>query len=133
MATPRETIIDLEKKFWQSIVDNDADTAADMLCEPALMVSPHGALKFDRAGYRKMAEHGQYVLSSFELSEMQVVFPNDSTAVLSYHARQKVTPRGESEGTVQEVNDTSTWVKNGNRWQCVMHTETPAQAERAAN
>jgi ketosteroid isomerase-like protein len=131
MPTPRETIIDLEKKFWQSMVDDDTDTALEMLCEPALMVSSHGAMKFDRAGYRKMAEQGQYVLSEFELSDMQVVFPNDTTAVLTYHARQKLTPRGKSEGMVQEVNDTSTWIKSGDRWLCVMHTETPAGGERS--
>jgi hypothetical protein len=88
MPTPSETIIDLEKKFWQSMVDNDSDTAINMLCEPALMVSSHGAMKFDRAGYRRMAEQGQYTLSDFELSDMQVVFPNDDTAVVTYHARQ---------------------------------------------
>jgi ketosteroid isomerase-like protein len=130
MATPQETIIDLEQRFWQSMVDHDVDTALQMLCEPALMVSSHGALKFDRAGYRKMAEQGPYVLSGFELSDMQVVFPNETTAVLTYHARQKVTPRGKAEGVVQEVNDTSTWIKTGDSWKCVMHTETPA-GERA--
>jgi hypothetical protein len=65
MPTPSETVIDLEKKFWQSMVDNDSDTAINMLCEPALMVSSHGAMKFDRAGYRRMAEQGQYTLSDF--------------------------------------------------------------------
>src|SRR5688572_26422029 len=113
MPTPSETIIDLEKKFWQSMVDNDSDTAINMLCEPALMVSSHGAMKFDRAGYRRMAEQGQYTLSDFELSDMQVVFPNDDTAVVTYHARQTVKPRSSGEPVVQEVNDTSTWVRHG--------------------
>ena len=69
-------------------------------------------------------------LSSFELSDMQVVFPNDSTAVLTYHVKQKVTPRGKDESTVQEMNDTSTWIKVGDDWQCVIHTETPAGGEQ---
>ena len=29
------------------------------------------------------------------------------------------------------MNDTSTWVKVGDEWRCVMHTETPAGAEKA--
>jgi hypothetical protein len=128
MPTPSETLIALEKKFWQSMVDNDSDAAIAMLNDPALMVSSHGAIKFDHETYRRMADHGPMKLSEFELSDLQVVFPNDTTAVLTYHAKQKVTPRGRSEGTVQEVNDTSTWIKNGDRWQCVMHTETPAVA-----
>ena len=56
MQTPSKTIIDLERKFWQSIVEQDTDAALDMLCEPALMVSTHGAMKFDHQGYRRMAE-----------------------------------------------------------------------------
>ena len=131
MAPSRETLIELEMKFWQSIVDGDSEAAANMLSEPALMVSSHGAIQFDRDQYRKMAEHGPLVLSDFELSDMKVVFPNDITAILSYHVKQTVTPRGKDKGTTQEVNDTSTWVKNGDHWQCVAHTETPAAVGRA--
>ena len=123
-------IIELERKFWQSIVDEEADTAVDLLCEPALMVSTHGSMKFDHAGYRKMAEHGTQVLSAFELSDEQVVFPNDTTAVMIYKVRQEVSPRGGKERTVQEMNDTSTWIKSADGWKCVMHTETPANGAR---
>ena len=127
MPTPSDTLIDLEKRFWQAIVDQDADAAIEMLTEPALMVSSHGAMKFDHAAYRRMAEKDSMVLTNFELSNMQVVFPNDSTAVLTYRAKQTMAKRGERNGAVQEVNDTSTWIKNCGRWQCVMHTETPAK------
>ncbi|NPC55678.1 nuclear transport factor 2 family protein [Caenimonas soli] len=133
MPTPSKTLIDLETKFWQSMVDQDTDAALEMLSEPALMVSSHGAMKFDHAGYRKMAEQGSMVLKSFELSDMEVVFPNETTAILTYHVKQGVAPRGKGESTAQEMNDTSTWVQNGARWQCVMHTETPAEAKHAAH
>jgi len=62
MATPTKTLVELENKFWQSIVDQDADTATEMLCEPSLMVSTHGAMKFDHAAYRRMASQGSMVL-----------------------------------------------------------------------
>jgi hypothetical protein len=127
--TPTKTLIDLETRFWQSIVTQDTDAALKMLTEPALMVSSHGAYKFDHAGYRQMAEQGNMVLASFELSDMEVVFPNDDTAVLTYHVKQEMTPRGMDKRTAQEMNDTSTWVHNGKGWQCVMHTETPAEAK----
>lgn len=131
MPTPKETLIELETRFWQSMVDGDSETATELLNEPALMVSSHGAIQFDRAGYRKMAEQGPMVLSDFELSDMKVVFPTESLAILSYHVKQKVSPRGKNQGATQEVNDTSTWIKNGDRWQCVMHTETPATTSRS--
>lgn len=74
MPTSTQTLIDLETKFWQSMVNQDTDTALDLLSEPALMVSSHGAM-----------------------------------------------------------NDTSTWVQNGDRWKCVMHTETPANTKQTTH
>jgi hypothetical protein len=129
MSTATQTLIELEKKFWQSMVDQDADTAIDMLNEPALMVSSHGAMKFDHAGYRSMAEKGPMVVTDFELSDMEVLMPSDSTAILTYRVRQTVAPReagADQHATTQDMLDSSTWVREGQGWRCVMHTETPA-------
>ena len=131
MPSTSKTLIDLEKKFWQSMVDQDTEVALELLNEPALMVSANGAMKFDHDGYRKMAENGSWVLKSFELSDVQVMFPNESTALMTYRVKQGVSERGKNQDTVQEMNDTSTWIKVGDTWQCVMHTETPAGAEQA--
>ena len=129
MQTSSKTLIDLEKKFWQSIVDQDTDTAIGLLSEPALMVSAHGAMKFDHDGYRKMAEQGSMVLKDFELSDIAVVFPNDETAILTYRVKQEMASRGKSEITTEEMNDTSTWIHSGDEWLCVMHTETPVNSK----
>ncbi|MEO7639792.1 MAG: nuclear transport factor 2 family protein, partial [Ramlibacter sp.] len=84
MADASKTLIDLENKFWQAMVDNDADAAIQLLSEPAVMVSAHGAMQFDHAAYRKMAEQGQRVVTSFDLNDVKVLFPNENTAVLTY-------------------------------------------------
>ena len=127
MQPQANSIIDLEKRFWQSMVDNDTDTAVEMLYEPSLMVSAHGAIKFGHADFRRLAGKDSLALKSYELTNMQVVFPNDTTAVLTYHAKQTVAPRGTNDGArTQEMNDTSTWVRAADGWKCVMHTETPA-------
>lgn len=133
MSTAPQTLIDLEKKFWQSMVDQDTDTAIDMLSEPAVMVSSHGAMKFDHAGYRSMAEKGPMVITGFELSDVEVLMPSDSTAILTYRVRQTVAPRDMTQGagqhaTTQDMLDSSTWIRDGLGWRCVMHTETPAIA-----
>lgn len=131
MQTPADKLIDLETRFWQSMVNQDAETAMRLLDEPALMVSSHGSMKFDRAGYREMAEHGSMVVTSFEFSDMDVTFPNDSTAILTYHVKQGLTPRGKTGVELQEMNDSSTWIRKGDDWQCVMHTESPAAAAKS--
>src|SRR5690349_3443101 len=92
-SSATQTLIELEKKFWQSMVDQDADTAIDLLSEPALMVSSHGAMKFDHAGYRRMAEKGPMVVTGYELSDMEVLMPSEATAILTYRVRQTVAPR----------------------------------------
>ena len=132
MPKPTKMLEELETKFWQSMVDQETDVALEMLSEPALMVSSHGSMKFDHAGYRQMAEKGSMVLTSFELSDLDVVFPNDTTAIVIYRVRQEMAPRGKGESTIQEMNDTSTWIQVGKDWKCVMHTETPAEGKRAA-
>jgi ketosteroid isomerase-like protein len=131
MPTSSKTLIELEKRFWQAIVDEDADAAIEMLSEPSMMVNAHGAMQFDHQSYRRMAEKGPMVLESFELSDMKVVFPNESTAVLTYHVKQKTAQRGDGKAELHEMNDTSTWIRTGDRWQCVLHTETPANAKTA--
>ena len=125
MATPTRMLIDLEQKFWQSMVDQNADAATQLLSEPALMVSSHGAMKFDHAGYRKMAEQGTMVVTAFEFSDMQVVFPNEATAILTYRVRQSLSRRDGNQPIVQQMHDSSTWIHTRNGWRCVMHTETP--------
>ena len=133
MPETAKTLTELENRFWQSMVDQDTDTALELLAEPALMVSSHGSMKFDHAGYRKMAEQGAMVVTAFELSDINVVFPNETTAILTYHVKQELAPRGKSENKVEEMNDSSTWIRVGKDWKCVMHTESPAAAAGKAH
>ena len=131
MKTTGTKLIELETRFWQSMVSQDTDVALDLLDEPALMVSTHGAMKFDHDGYRKMAEHGTMVVTDFKFSDMEVVFPNETTAILTYHVKQSLSPRGKREVVTEEMHDSSTWVQKDGRWQCVMHTETPVKTAPA--
>ncbi|MBG9390649.1 nuclear transport factor 2 family protein [Caenimonas aquaedulcis] len=131
MASTEQELIKLEERFWQSLVAQDADTATQLLAEPALMVSAHGAMKFDHAAYRKMATQGTQVVTAYEFSDMEVVLAGPDTAILTYGVKQTMSPRGKNQKNVQEMHDSSTWVRKDGRWQCVMHTETPVQKQAA--
>jgi len=133
MPTPSQTLIDLETKFWQSMIDQDTDAAVAMLSEPALMVSSHGAMTFDHAGYRKMAEQGSMVLTSFEFTDTQVVFPSETTGIVTYGVKQGVATRGQSDSAIQEMVDSSTWIRTDQGSRCAMHTETPVEKKDARN
>jgi hypothetical protein len=114
----------LEKAFWQSMVDGEPDVAVRMLTEPALMVSSHGASRFDHAGYTRMANDDRYKLVDYAISDMDVLFPTDDVAVASYRVRQTMEMEGKS--VTNEVFDSSTWVKLDGGWRCVAHTESEA-------
>ena len=131
MTTPSKTLVDLETKFWQSMVDQDTTAALLLLHDPACIATAHGAMKFDHAGYRKMAEQGSMIVTSFTLSDVEVMFPTETTAVLTYRVKQSVGARDGGHSTTQDMSDTSTWVHLGNRWQCVLHTESPMQTTPA--
>lgn len=129
MQADSKTLIELEKKFWNAIVDEDTDTATGLLTEPAFMVSQHGAFKFDHARYRQMAEQGSMVVKSYELSDMDATFPGPDTAILTYKVRQVLRPREGTDEITQDMTDTSTWVRDGDEWRCAMHTESPADTK----
>lgn len=125
MNSQQKELIELEKRFWQALVDQDADTAVSLLTEPALLVSDHGPMKFDHATYREMASKGPLTVKEYQLGDMEVMFPRPDVAVLTYQVTQTVAGRNASKATTQQMADSSTWVRRDGHWMCAMHTETP--------
>ena len=123
-TTSRKSEIEgLEKAFWNSMVAGQPEVATGMLTEPAVMVSGHGATKFDHAAYTRMAKDDRYKLIDYTLSDMDVIFPRDDVAVATYHVDQKMEMQGKPQQ--MKMYDSSTWVKVDGTWRCVMHTESP--------
>ena len=122
MAEKSRTILDLEKRFWQSMVDKDAETAQAMIADECLVTGPMGAMKIDPQKYAKMTEEGQWTLDSFEISDTEVIFPSDDVAVVAYKVHQK----GKMKDKAMDMRcaDSSTWVRDGENWKCALHTET---------
>ena len=116
------TIERLEKAFWQSRVDTEADKAATMSADDSRVVGPEGAMRIGPEEYKRMTEEGQWELDRFELSDVNVVFPNEDTGIIAYKVHQTGTMRGQE----MDLNcaDSSTWVREGGDWKCALHTET---------
>lgn len=122
MHTPEHQIEQLETAFWQSMIDGQPKAATDLLAEPALMVSGHGSMSFDHAGYTKMANDPSHRLVSFTLSDFSVLFPREDVAIASYKVDQEVEYDGKK--TRMPAVDSSTWVKIDGHWKCASHTES---------
>ena len=112
----------LEKRFWQSMVDKDAKTAAAMIADEALVTGPMGTMKIDPAKYEQMTNEGQWNLESYVMSDVSVVCPSDDVAIIAYTVNQK----GDMKGRAMDLNcaDSSTWVRDGDEWKVALHTET---------
>ena len=116
------TIERLETEFWQSMVDKDADKAVTMIADECLITGPQGTMRSDPADYKRMTEQGEWELDQFEFSDVQVIFPQDDTAIIAYNVHQT----GSMKGQEMDLNcaDSSTWVRDGEEWKCALHTET---------
>lgn len=122
MADTTDTIVQLEKTFWQSMVDKDADKAMTMIADECLITGPMGTMRSDPADYKRMTEQGEWDLRAFEFSDVQVIFPGEDTAIIAYKVHQTGTMKGQE----MDLNcaDSSTWVRDGRAWKCALHTET---------
>ena len=125
MSENARTIVDLETRFWQALVDKDAKLAKTLIADDCLVTGPMGAMKIDPDKYEAMTRDGKWTLDSFKFSDLNVIFPSDDTAIVAYKVRQK----GELRGEVMDMQcaDSTTWVRDGTAWKCALHTETVLQ------
>jgi hypothetical protein len=119
-----KTIIELETRFWQSLVDNDTETAVAMLDQKSVVAGAQGHALMSHDDYRSMARQGesQWTLKSFKLDDVKVTFPADDVAVIAY----KVTEQMDVEGKplTLKAADTTTWVRKNGKWLAALHTES---------
>lgn len=122
MSGENNRILELEKKFWDSMVAKDAETAAGMIADPSMAVGPMGTIKMDPQTYKRMTNEGDWTLKSYELDDVEVVFPNESTAVIGY----KVHQTGEMKGKPMDLRcaDSTVWIRDRRDWKIALHSET---------
>lgn len=124
--TTQKDIMELERQFWQAIVDMDVDAATSLLDGESVSVSGWGIHHFTPAEYRKMALSGDARVTAFKFSDERVIFPAPDVAVATYKADQSIAVNGKSQDMV--VYDTTTWVRKDGAWVASAHTETVRQS-----
>jgi len=122
MTESTDTIVKLEKTFWQSMVDKDADKAMTMIADECLITGPMGTMRSDPEDYKRMTETGEWELDEFEFSDVQVIFPVEDTAIIAYKVHQTGTMKDKPMDLT--CADSTTWVRDGDEWKCALHTET---------
>lgn len=119
-----QTIIELERRFWQSMVDNDVDASIALLADQSAIAGAQGHAVWSHDDYRAMAKQGERVtkLKSFRIDDPKVVFPADGVAIIVYTVSVDMEFRGEAK-TVKAA-DATTWVKRDGKWLAALHTES---------
>lgn len=120
----RDELVAMETRYWQALLEQDTNTALSLLDDPLVKVDTLGVKKLGHAEFRDMASEGHWELREYHLSDMDVEFPIDDVAVLSYAVKQMVGHRGRLGHTTQNMADTATWVRKDGAWRCAMRTET---------
>ena len=122
MTKQDKTIVDLENKFWQSMVDKDAKTAKAMIADDCLITGPMWAMKIDPDKYEEMTRDGKWALEKYTFSDVDVIFPAVDVAVIAYTVHQ--TGMMGDKPMDLTCADATTWVRDGGVWKCSLHTET---------
>jgi hypothetical protein len=119
-----KTIVELETKFWQSMVDNDTDTAIAMLADKSVVAGAQGLALLSHDDYRGMTEQGKtlWKLKSFKLDDVKVTFPTEDVAVIAYRVTEEMDVEGKP--LTLKAADATTWVRKGGKWLAVLHTES---------
>jgi uncharacterized protein (TIGR02246 family) len=129
MATATKTVetelLDLEKRYWQALKDQDADTAMRLTDEPCIVTGAQGVGAIDRKTLGAMVKSASYTLHRFEIKPgAQVRLLGDDVAIVAYQVHEVLTVDGKP--VELDAADSSTWVRRDGRWLCAMHTEAIA-------
>ncbi len=117
-----QEITSLERKFWQAMIDKDAEAGARLVSDPCLVTGAQGIGRLDRKSFGKMMATGSWQVNAFELSDVKVERIADGVAVIAYKVREDLTVDGKK--LTLEAADASTWVRGADGWTCALHTES---------
>lgn len=117
-----DEIIALEKRFWQTMIDRDVDTATGLMADRSIVTGAQGVSTIDRKAFAKMMSGGQWTLKSFAFDKVQVVFAGDDVAVVGYEVTEELDVDGTPLTLV--AYDASTWSRADGAWKCILHTES---------
>jgi len=123
--TIKAELLDLEKRYWQAMKDQDVDAAMRLTDEPCIVTGAQGVGLIDRKTLAAMIKATSYTLNRFELKDgAQVRLLRDDVAIVAYQVHEELTVDGKP--VTLDAADSSTWVRRDGRWLCALHTEAIA-------
>ena len=122
-ATLKDELLDLEKRYWKAIQDNNLEAALDLTDEPCIVTGALGVASLDRDRFRDLMQSAKFKVDDVYIGpDVQVLRLGRDTAVLAYNVHERVTVDGKS--LTVDAADASTWVRRDGHWKCALHTES---------
>jgi uncharacterized protein (TIGR02246 family) len=122
-TTIEAELLDLEKRYWQALKDQDVDAVLRLTDDPCILTGAQGVGLIDRKTLAAMMQAANYTLNDFELKEgAQVRLLRDDVAIVAYQVHEELTVDGEP--VTLDAADASTWVRRNGSWLCALHTES---------
>ena len=121
--TVEQDLLQLERRYWKALQDNDVDTVLGLTDEPCLVTGASGVGNVDRKSYAAMMENATWTIEDFTIGDdAQVRMLGDDAAILAYTVHEELKVDGQP--VALDAADASTWVRRGERWVCAMHSES---------
>jgi hypothetical protein len=126
LDTRAQELLELEKRFWDTMKTKDGRTAARMTDDGCIIVGAQGVSAIDSATMEKLMADGKWELERYDFDEnnAQVRFIGDDVAIVAYKVNERVVVDGKA--LPVNANDSSVWVRRNGEWLCALHTESLA-------
>jgi hypothetical protein len=117
-APDKDAIISKEKAAWQAFKDKKADEFKKLLSPELVTVYADGmhSLQQEVDGMSKTD------MKSFDLSDFNVVFPDNDTAIITYKAKIEANSQGKDVSGTYNVG--SVWHMANGQWTGIFHTDS---------
>jgi ketosteroid isomerase-like protein len=124
-AKVEKEIMDLERKYWRALQENDVETAIALTDFPCIVAGPQGVQRFEREAFEEMMSNAPYQIRRVDIGDHPLVrMVSDDCVVVAYKVHEEATVDGEA--TSLDATDTSAWVQRDGQWRCALHSESIA-------
>jgi len=112
----QEAILELERRFGEAMIRNDADAIGRLLSDDWIIIDPDGGV-IDRSRFLAVIKSGALRHEAMDSEDIRVrTYPNTATVTAVTHTRTKYLGK---EFTTHE-RATDVFVKEDGRWHCVL-------------
>jgi len=112
----QEAILELERRFGEAMIRNDADAIGRLLSDDWIIIDPDGGV-IDRSRFLAVIKSGALKHEAMDSEDIRVrTYPNTATVTAVTHTRTKYLGK---EFTTHE-RATDAFVKEDGRWHCVL-------------